>query len=145
MKEQLKALLQAIENAESADVSQQVKAFGAVVDELSTALADVVEALESGKHTDRIVQAIKDIQVRIDGGVTMSPTNNVEPTPVTVQNEVNVSPTPVTLEAIVQVPPAPAPVVHVVERDTAVGAKWEVRIPGGPGRVERFMTITRVN
>lgn len=80
------------------------------LDEISAALASIVEYLEKGVDLGSVVAALK----------TMKLNATMEAPKV----DVNVSPTPVTFEAVM--PNLPAPVVNV-SGGSPVGAEWEVK------------------
>lgn len=122
------------------DLQARVAQHEAFLAELNTALADIVAALENGTTGVTIAEAIRSLRLRVDAPtVNVTPTINVQPTPVTVENRVE--PTPVTVEAIL--PAVPAPIVHIMPAPKAEPSVWEIRIRGQYGAPDRVMTITR--
>lgn len=82
------------------------------LDEISAALASIVEYLEKGVDLGSVVAALK----------TMKLNATMEAPKV----DVNVSPTPITFEAVMPELKLPAPVVNV-SGGSPVGAEWEVK------------------
>lgn len=90
-------------------------------EEVSSTLVDICEALKSGASTDALAKAIQ--------GIRISPTINVSPTPVTVE---------------VKVPQQAAPNIVINAPDITLGASWEIRIPGRLGEQDRVAKIKRL-
>lgn len=123
-------------DADTATADKQ-SAMLSTLDEVATALTDIVQALENRTdHTPQLVEAIRSIKLQAP-----QVTVEVSPTPVTVQNQIDVSPTPI--EVIAHIPAAPAPTVHI-DSNSKVGTKWVINLPSVSG-VERTATVTRVN
>lgn len=129
------ALSRYLVKAQKAAAANSAGAFEDVLNEISTALSDLVSAVEDikpGGKTDSIAASIKDLAASL---AALTKKDN----PVTVQN--NVSPTPITVEAVL--PTSPPAVVNVAPGGAPIGAEWTMKIPGTGAWPDRTVVIRR--
>jgi hypothetical protein len=133
----LDAVAKLSQQREVSDTDKKMVAFESLLNEISTALSELVALMEKGDDGTALAKALAAAmrEVRVTATptinvaapqVTVTPTINVE---AAAPAEIHVSPTPVHVD--VKVPKAEPPVIHIERLEPAKGWDVEFKYVGG--------------